>query len=98
MKKGRLYNRQEIESISKSVIGKSVNDILKEDGITILDKGTNKGGLGQLIEKYLFGIDNNSDSEPDFMPAVIELKLTHYKKIKVVKLSAKEIRNMKKAN
>ena len=28
MKKGRLYNRQEIELISKSAIGKSVNDIL----------------------------------------------------------------------
>ena len=26
MKKGRLYNRQEIELISKSAIGKSVND------------------------------------------------------------------------
>ena len=90
MKKGRLYNRQEIESISKSVIGKSVNDILKEEGITILDKETNKGGLGQLIEKYLFGMDNNSDSEPDFMPAGIELKVTPYKKIKGGKLSAKE--------
>ena len=35
MKKGRLYNRQEIEIISKSAIGKSVNDILNEEVITI---------------------------------------------------------------
>lgn len=90
MKKGRLYNRQEIELISKSAIGKSVNDILNTEVITIEDKEANKGGLGQLIEKYLFGIDNNSDSEPDFMPAGIELKVTPYKKIKGGKLSAKE--------
>lgn len=90
MKKGRLYNRQEIELISKSAIGKSVNDILNEEIVTVEDKDANKGGLGQLIEKYLFGIDNNSDSEPDFMPAGIELKVTPYKKIKGDKLSAKE--------
>lgn len=90
MKKGRLYNRQEIELISKSAIGKSVNDILNEEIVTVEDKEANKGGLGQLIEKYLFGMDNNSDSEPDFMPAGIELKVTPYKKIKSGKLSAKE--------
>lgn len=90
MKKGRLYNRQEIELISKSAIGKSVNDILNTEVITIEDKEANKGGLGQLIEKYLFGMDNNSDSEPDFMSAGIELKVTPYKKIKGGKLSAKE--------
>ena len=90
MKKGRLYNRQEIELISKYAIGKSVNDILNEEIVTVEDKDANKGGLGQLIEKYLFGMDNNSDSEPDFMPAGIELKVTPYKKIKGDKLSAKE--------
>ena len=90
MKKGRLYNREEIELISKSAIAKSVNDILNEEVITIEDKEANKGGLGQLVEKFLFGMDNNSDSEPDFMPAGIELKVTPYKKIKDGKLSAKE--------
>lgn len=91
MKKGRLYERQEIEVIAKSAIGKSVNDILKEDLITVTDdNASNKGGLGLLIEKYLYGIDANSDSEPDFMPAGIELKVTPYKKLKSGKLSAKE--------
>ena len=80
MKKGRLYSREEIEVIAKSAIGKSLNDILNEEVVTIEDKETNKGGLGQLIEKYLFGMDNNSDSEPDFMPAGIELKVTPYKR------------------
>lgn len=90
MKKGRRYSREEIEVISKSALGKSINDLLNSELITIEDKEANKGGLGQLIEKYLFGIDNNSDSEPDFMPAGIELKVTPYKKIKGGKLSAKE--------
>lgn len=90
MKKGRLYNKQEIELISKSAIGKTVNDILNEELVTIEDKESNKGSLGQLIEKYLFGMENNNDSEPDFMPAGIELKVTPYKKIKDGKLSAKE--------
>ena len=90
MKKGRRYSRQEIEIISKSALGKSLNDILNSELVTVEDKEANKGGLGQLIEKYLFGMDNNSDSEPDFMPAGIELKVTPYKRIKGGKLSAKE--------
>lgn len=90
MKKGRLYNKQEIEIISKSAIGKSIEDIMKEEVITVDNTGVNKGGLGQLVEQYLFGIQTNSESEPDFMPAGIELKVTPYKKIKGGKLSAKE--------
>ena len=90
MKKGRLYTREEIEVISKSAIGKSLNDLIKTEVITIEDKEANKTGLGQLIEKYLFGMENNSDSEPDFMPAGIELKVTPYRKLKNGKLSAKE--------
>lgn len=90
MKKGRLYNKEEIQTISKSVLGKSVNDILKDEHIIINNKEKNKGGLGQLVEKYLFGIENNNNSEPDFMPAGIELKLTPYKKIRKGQLSAKE--------
>ncbi len=90
MKKGRLYNREEIELISKSAIGKSVNDLINSELITIEEKDTNKGGLGLLIEKYLFGIDANGESEPDFMPAGIELKVTPYKKLKDGELSAKE--------
>ena len=90
MKKGRLYNKQEIEIISKSAIGKSIEDIMNEKVVIIDNSGVNKGGLGQLVEQYLFGIQNNSESEPDFMPAGIELKVTPYKRIKGGKLSAKE--------
>lgn len=90
MKKGRRYTRQEIEIISKSAIGKSIEDIMKAEIVTIDNSRPNKGSLGQLVEQYLFGIQNNSESEPDFMPAGIELKVTPYKRIKGGKLSAKE--------
>ena len=50
--------------------------------ITIKEKTNNKGEVGQLVEKYLFGIENNNASEPEFMPAGIELKVTAYKKIR----------------
>ena len=89
MKKGRLYNRQEIEVISKSAIGKTMNDILKEELVSISEID-NKGGLGNLVEQYLFGIQANNESEPDFMPAGIELKVTPYRRIKGNKISAKE--------
>jgi len=90
MKKGRLYNRQEIDLIANSIIGKSINDFLNEKAITIEDKESNKGGIGQFVEKYLFDIDNNSESEPDFINVGIELKVTPYKINKNGKLSAKE--------
>lgn len=90
MKKGRLYNREEIELISKSAIGKTLNEIMNTEIVTVENNTLNKGEFGQLVEKFLFGIETNNDSEPDFMPAEIELKVTPYKKIKNNKLSAKE--------
>ena len=91
MKKGRTYNREEIEIISKSAIGKSINDIMNEEIVNVEEDGTiTKGGLGQLVEQYLFGIQTNSESEPDFMPAGIELKVTPYRKLSNNQLSAKE--------
>ena len=41
-----------------------------------------KGKFGQFIEKFYFGIDNNSDSEPDFKEAGLELKSTPIKELK----------------
>lgn len=90
MKKGRLYKEEEIRIISKSIIGKSINNLLNSELNIIEDNNLNKGSIGQLVENIVFGIENNNDSEPDFMPARIELKVTPYKKLKNGKLSAKE--------
>ena len=89
MKKGRRYTRNEVQLISQSLLGKTLSEYTNSELVSISAEG-NKGGLGQLIEKYVFGIDNNSDSEPDFIEAGIELKVTPYKKLANNQLSAKE--------
>ena len=90
MKKGRKYNREEIEIISKSSIGKSISDLAMEELKEISEDELNKGSIGTIVEQYLFGMETNNESEPDFMPAGIELKVTPYKKLNNGDLSAKE--------
>ena len=90
MKKGRKYDEKEIEYISKSAIGKSFDTIIKENESEYSTDEYNKGSFGHIVEKYLFGIDLNNASEPDFINAGVELKVTPYRKLKNNKLSAKE--------
>jgi DNA mismatch repair protein MutH len=40
-----------------------------------------KGNFGQILEKFYFGYEPNSDSEPDFKEVGIELKTSPLKKI-----------------
>ena len=49
-----------------------------------------KGGLGQAVEKYHFGYEPNSESEPDFVAAGMELKCTPLRKLADGSLGAKE--------
>ncbi len=90
MKKGRRYSREEIEVIAKSAIGMTFRELKDKELVIVSEKSLKKGGLGQLVEIALYGIQTNSDSEPDFMPAGVELKVTPYKKNKNGTLSAKE--------
>ena len=90
MKKGRHYSEYEIAVLSKSVIGKTFREIKDSEMTTYEDISNQKGGLGGLIESCLFGIVANGESEPDFIDAGIELKVTPYKKNKDNTLSAKE--------
>lgn len=43
-------------------------------------KKSYKGGMGNLVEECFFGYKANSDAEPDFPEAGVELKVTPYKK------------------
>ena len=90
MKKGRHYSKEEIAVITQSAIGKSFREIRDAELITLEDKKIQKGSLGGIIEEYLFGIEANGESEPDFIDAGIELKVTPYKRNKDNTLSAKE--------
>lgn len=56
-------------------------DILKHAG---------KGGLGQMVEKYYFGYEPNSNPTADFEEAGVELKTTPLKELKTQTLGIKE--------
>ena len=90
MKKGRHYLEEEIGFISQSAIGKSFRDIRNAEIVTLEDDKVTKGSLGGIIEESLFGIEANGESEPDFIDAGIELKVTPYRRNKDNTLSAKE--------
>ena len=51
---------------------------------------TGKGAVGSIIEESWFGYSINSESEPDFPEAGVELKVTPYVKGKKGDIRAKE--------
>ncbi|WP_191556985.1 Sau3AI family type II restriction endonuclease [Metabacillus idriensis] len=82
-----IFNAKSIELHAKVLENKSFYEIIPTPD---LEKASNKGGLGQLIEKHHFGYNPNSLSGPDFVEAGVELKLTPYKKVRKSKYSSKE--------
>jgi DNA mismatch repair protein MutH len=80
-------NPLSIKAYGETLIGKTFLDVLDaagiEDGVkqVIITKTNNpnyKGGMGHLIEEYHFEYKINSDQEPDFPKAGVELKVTPY--------------------
>ena len=49
-----------------------------------------KGNFGQILEKYYFGYEPNSNAEPDFLEAGIELKSSPLKTLKNGRFHSKE--------
>jgi len=49
-----------------------------------------KGNFGQILEKFYFGYEPNSDAEPDFLEAGIELKSSPLKTLKNGEFRSKE--------
>lgn len=87
------YDKTSIASIfeySKGLIGHSLNEVVDPDCKGMNLQGQGKGGLGQMIEKYYFRYDINSDPGPDFREAGLELKATGLKRIKNGDLQIKE--------
>lgn len=84
------YDRTDKWSIleySKKLLGKSLEEAVAPD---VIDPGKGKGQLGQLVETYFFGIDNNNKQEADFSEAGLELKVTPLKELKDKALAIKE--------
>lgn len=76
-----------IEAYTKKLVGKTFLDVIQEADLEaevkleIIDKYGNpkrKGGLGNLLEEIYFGYKANSNPEPDFPEAGVELKVSAY--------------------
>lgn len=82
------YNPQSAKSILKygeALLGHSLRELHPQ--ATLL---SGKGGLGQAVEKYHYGYEPNSEAEPDFKDAGLELKCTPLKELKDKSMAAKE--------
>lgn len=82
---GTTYlTKSDILKRAKEVIGIPMKDVDKTGRIQ-----TGKGAIGTVIEESWFGYSPNSEAEPDFPEAGVELKVTPYVRNKG-KLRAKE--------
>lgn len=79
-----------IEAYAKKLIGLTFQDVLDRDNAKDIENKKNRGDLGQLIERHHFHYECNSDSNPDFSEAGVELKVTPYKINQNKSISAKE--------
>jgi len=81
-------SRWSILEYSKGILSKSLEEAICPDVIDETFKG--KGRLGQMVEKYFFGYDINSNQEADFSEAGMELKCTPLKELSSGALAIKE--------
>ncbi len=89
---------EEIERYAKKLIGKTFKNVLEDNftgdelkkQIKYYNNPRSKGGLGNLLEEFYFFYKPNNDSEPDFVEAGTELKVTPYEITKTKKVRAGE--------
>src|SRR3989344_3320421 len=88
------YDKSDVNSIysyAKKLINHTLREAIAEEvSVGDLSAVRLKGKFGQYLEKYYFMFENNSDSEPDFKEAGVELKSTPLKKLKSGEYSPKE--------
>ncbi len=85
MRSSKKWTKEEIENKSKELIGKKAYEVL-----TTKHRGNNKGSIGMAVETDVFNIANNSDRNPDFKEAGIELKVIPLKRTSKNTLVPKE--------
>lgn len=84
------YNRavpRSIEHYAQKLIGHTFQDVidwaeLEPEAAEGYSNASRKGGLGNLLEERFFFYKANSESEPDFKEAGVELKATPYERRK----------------
>lgn len=86
-----MYNANSAISIiefAKKLKNKTLRQVCNAE---VLEHGLKgKGNFGQILEKFYFGYDLNSVSEPDFIEAGLELKSSPLKLLKNGELRSKE--------
>lgn len=83
----KFNTKEELLTFAKKAESLTFEDIDKNNR---LKNKRLKGGLGQIIEESLFGLEINSRKEADFKELGIELKVTPIKELKNGLISAKE--------
>ena len=81
-------NQKSILNYAQLLIGTTLREHVSVDKID--DPKRRKGSFGNAVEYYFFGYELNSDSEPDFKEAGLELKTTPLKKTAKGKIVSKE--------
>ena len=95
MPERNYQTKEEVVAQANIILNKTLRDIIPAAEISVVESkiaeygSSRKGFLGDLVEKYVFGLDTNSRSEADFVIAGVELKTTplkeHVKKTYVSK-------------
>ena len=80
-------DKYDIWEYSKRLLGKTLDEAV--GGINEEDN-SGKGRLGQMVERYFFGYEPNSNPTPDFEEAGMELKCTPLKELADKSLQIKE--------
>lgn len=97
-------NKDSILAFAKKLKGKTLRQVINNSQILEIEeteakaklkstnnnKSINKGSFGQKLEKYYFGLANNSNKEADFNECKLELKITPLKEITLGRLRPKE--------
>lgn len=85
------YNPKDKNSVidyAKKLKGKTLRETCEKSILEHKYKG--KGNFGQILEKFYFLYEPNSDSEPDFAAAGLELKSSPLKQLKNKEYRSKE--------
>lgn len=82
-----ITDKYSIWEYSKKLIDKTLEEAV---GKELNEDNSGKGRLGQMVERYFFGYEPNSNPTPDFEEAGVELKCTPLKELSNHDLQIKE--------
>jgi len=88
--------KEDVVLQAETILHKSLRDVMPPESVQSIEKelekykSSRKGYLGDLVEQYVFGLENNGRPEADFYIAGVELKTTPLKKHAKNELAAKE--------